>query len=372
MTTNTIDALDGERGIPGVNASQGVKRGQKMAMMTLIVVAVVGIVGGLLVVKKARATAAEQPAKDIQVTRPPAPKTFAYIPDPPPRRPETEANDNLAALPTTVSHASVNDRPPVDNGEAEEEEVGEIDKAGSKLKSRATGKFDSPPARRTFSDDSGGSGALDGRLTASRTPTARAYMMPDRNFLLAKGSSFKCSQRTRIVSTVPGMTACTVTRNVFSDNGNVLLIPRGSRVVGEYRSDVQQGMARIGVLYTQIDTPDGIRIPLNSPGADSLGATGVPGWVDTHFWARFGGAILLSLLDDTAAALASASANRKNGQTFNFGNTADNANDVASKALENSINIPPTLYVNQGDEIVIFVARDLDFSDVYELTSEDE
>jgi type IV secretion system protein VirB10 len=89
--------------------------------------------------------------------------------------------------------------------------------------------------------------------------------------------------------------------------------------------------------------------------------------VDTHFWERFGGAILLSLVDDFANAASQRMANSNNRNQFNFSSTTNSAQNMAAEALKNSINIPPTLYKNQGERVSIFVARDLDFRSVYEL-----
>jgi type IV secretion system protein VirB10 len=99
-----------------------------------------------------------------------------------------------------------------------------------------------------------------------------------------------------------------------------------------------------------------------------LGGAGIPGYVDTHFWKRFGGAILLSVID-MSIDIAKERADRTAGGDYNIGSSSDSdTSEMASEALRNSINIPPTLYVNQGERISIDVARDLDFSKVYDLT----
>ena len=199
-----------------------------------------------------------------------------------------------------------------------------------------------------------------GRLSAS--------FIGDRNFLLAKGSFIDCVLQTRLDSTVPGMTSCVVSRNIFSDNGKFLLLERGSTVVGEYQADIQQGQARIFVLWTRIKTPNGVVVSLESPGTDALGGAGVPGRVNTHFFARFGSALLLSLVDDAAGA-AVASLSKGEGQVLNFGNTAGAAQGAAQEVIKNTISIKPTLTKNQGEVVGIYVANDLDFSEVYRATS---
>ena len=109
-----------------------------------------------------------------------------------------------------------------------------------------------------------------------------------------------------------------------------------------------------------------LRLEDGDPGTDPLGAAGLPGQIDTHFWQRFGGAIMLSLLGDLGQAAVNAAQTSAN-TNITLGNTQSTTQELANTALQNSINIPPTLYRNQGDRVNIFVARDLDFSSVYSI-----
>ncbi|SHJ62072.1 type IV secretion system protein VirB10 [Malonomonas rubra DSM 5091] len=211
---------------------------------------------------------------------------------------------------------------------------------------------------------------LDKKMQPTVMETVQAAILPDRNFLVTQGAFIDCALETAISSDLPGFTSCRVTRDVYSTNGNVKLIDRGSRVVGQYQGGLQRGKARIFALWNRVETPSGVIVSLDSPGTDALGRSGHGGHIDTHFWERFGGAIMLSVIDDLGSY---ASAKAADGDTpITVGSTSGTAQEAAAIALENSINIPPTLYKNQGEHISIFVARDLDFSPVYDLAMYEE
>lgn len=211
-----------------------------------------------------------------------------------------------------------------------------------------------------------GSGPLADNLQPVRLAGARAGVLPDRDMMLTQGSMIDCQLETKIISSVPGMTTCYTTRDIYSTNGRVVLLDSGSKVVGQYQGGMTQGQARIFVLWTRVETPNGVIINLDSPGAGPLGEGGLGGYVDTHFWERFGGAIMLSLIGDLGDYVSNKASNGGNDR-ITFDNTSDAGQDMASTALENTINIPPTLYKNQGERLQIFVARDLDFRGVYSL-----
>ena len=211
--------------------------------------------------------------------------------------------------------------------------------------------------------EGGAPNALDLLRQSSAIGEARASMLPNRNFLITAGTLIPCILQTAINSAQPGYTSCLIPRDVYSENGRVVLMEKGTRVLGEYRGGIQQGQNRLFVLWTRAVTPQGVRIDLASPGADALGRAGLAGAVDSFFWARFGGALLLSLVDD-AAYIAGQAASSGNG---NFNNVTRAPSEGAAIALQNDINIRPVLKKNQGEEVGIFVAKDFNFADVYNL-----
>lgn len=210
-------------------------------------------------------------------------------------------------------------------------------------------------------------GTFDGNLKSAPTPRAQAGLIGNRNLLLAKGTLLDCVLNTAINSTIPGMVSCTLTRNVYSDNGKVLLLERGSTVTGEFGGRVRTGQTRIYVLWNRIKTPKGVVVNLDSPGSDALGRSGVDGEVDKHWGERIGNAFLLSLIQDAIGYAATRGNNQNGSSQMYFQNTQQTGDNMANTILKDSLQIPPTITKKQGDRVAIFVARDLDFSTVYDL-----
>lgn len=205
---------------------------------------------------------------------------------------------------------------------------------------------------------------LRDKLQATKLEGVRASVLPDLHMVVPQGTSIPCVLQTAVSSDQPGFVSCVIQRDVLSASGQVVLMEKGTTVVGEYNGGLRQGQKRIFVLWNRARTPRGVIIDLASPAADGLGRTGFSGKIDTHFWKRFGGAILMSIVSDASKYAFDQLTDRTEIETAE---TESATRGAAAVALENSINIPPTLYKNQGELVSIFVARDLDFSSVYNL-----
>jgi type IV secretion system protein VirB10 len=206
-------------------------------------------------------------------------------------------------------------------------------------------------------------GDLATLLKPSVTTAVRAQVLPTQRLLLPKGAFLDCTLETAIDSTLPGMTTCVLATDTFGVDGRVVLLERGTKLVGETRGQVQQGSARVFVLWNEARTPTGVVVPLASPGADELGRSGLTGTVDHHFWERFGAAMLVSVIDGVVQSAVQSSRGSSGSVVVNPSSTQD----VLTEVLKGTINIAPTVRKQQGDRIQVLVARDLDFRSVYEL-----
>ena len=163
---------------------------------------------------------------------------------------------------------------------------------------------------------------------------------------------------TAINSDLPGFVRAVVSRDVRGFDGSTVLIPRGSKLVGQYRSGVALSQTRAFVVWSRVITPEGVSIDIGSPGTDQLGRGGLEGETDTHFFQRFGAAILLSVMGAGLDALT----DHDNHSTAIIIGSSQQASQVAAIALQKQIDIPPTITVAQGTPLQVFVTRDLDFA----------
>ena len=197
------------------------------------------------------------------------------------------------------------------------------------------------------------------RVGGEEAEVVQARRMTGLDRLVPQGAVIGAVMETALNSDQPGFARAMTQRDVYSFDGSAILIPAGSRIIGQYKSGVAQGASRLFVLWTRLIRPDGVSIELGSPATDDLGRGGIGGKVNRHFVQRFGGAILTSVLSGGISAATSA---LSRGSTI-FVGSASQASSLASQATQSS-DIPPTITTRQGTTVRIFVARDLDFSRV--------
>lgn len=210
------------------------------------------------------------------------------------------------------------------------------------------------------------------------SPAAVRRIPYNPDLYVPENTAIPCSLDYRFVSDRAGKIRCTIAEDIWSASGNTKLIEKGSTATGVYQTGAEtgmtQGQGRAFLIITKLRTrqPPYLDIPLiDTRAAGELGEAGVDGWIDTHFRERFGGALLVGMIPDIGA-WASNSAGQKDRNTDYTENSRQAMADMARTTLENSINIPPTLYKNQGEIINLITGQDIDFSGIYTLRMKSE
>lgn len=181
--------------------------------------------------------------------------------------------------------------------------------------------------------------------------TASATSQIDPKTTVTQGTLIPAVLETAIDTDVPGYVRAVVSADVRSFDGSRVLVPRSSRLIGQYKSGLQAGQKRAYVIWTRLIRPDGISVNIASPATGFAGEGGLAGKVDTHFFERFGSAMLLSVIG---------------GLSMVGGNAgvivAGGGQSAAAAAVGQTAQIGPTLRVRPGEPVRVFTARDLDFS----------
>jgi type IV secretion system protein VirB10 len=191
------------------------------------------------------------------------------------------------------------------------------------------------------------------RADASATDSATATRMADPGSTVSQGTLIPAVLETTINSDLPGFARAVVSQDVRSFDGSRVLIPRSSRLIGQYRSGLAAGQTRVYVLWSRLIRPDGVSVAIASPGTDEAGTSGLTGDVKSHFFKRFGSAMLLSVVG-AASAIGTGGASL----------LVSGGGGAAGVAAQQNGAIPPTIRVQQGHPVRVFTARDLNFSQV--------
>ena len=286
---------------------------------------------------EAQARGAQPPAPPVTVAAAPPPAPFAPTATPQPPPPPAPAPALVVDL--------------ADAGGAT---------ASAPDAARASGSGQGADGKSAAAEAMNGDEQFAARIEGAAQPeTARATVLRGRSHVVAQGAIIPAVLETALDSDLPGFARAVVSRDVRSFDGTQVLIPRGSRLIGEYRSAAMLGQSRAFVIWTRVLRPDGVSVQIGSPATDPLGRAGLSGSVDHHFFERFGGAILLSVVNAGVTALAGTPS------TEVVIGSPQAATGVASSVESFApANISPTIKVPQGAPIRVFVARDLDFGPV--------
>lgn len=248
---------------------------------------------------------------------------------------------------------------------------------------------DSRNGAASFSGTQSDPADLDGNhrflATAATTvfETAKSNSLADPSRTVVQGTIISAVLETAIDTELPGNLRAQVIEPVYSFDGRRVLMPSGTVLIGTFNNDVEVAQKRVLIAWNRAVTPDGKSVALGSTGTDVLGRAGTAGNVDNRLKTKFGAAALISTISAIPTALASFGGKSNSGTTINIGNGSGSSGSgggagqqmlsgVASNAgaqiseqgsgiLEKYLSLPPVIRVPQGEEIRIFVNRDLIF-----------
>ncbi|HEX4096585.1 MAG TPA: TrbI/VirB10 family protein [Caulobacteraceae bacterium] len=250
--------------------------------------------------------------------------------------------------------------PPVQNDDstALHAPVMVVDQSTGQTTATATAAPSASGQARAAAGDTGGSAEerFAAQVESGGVETSHATRLTDLRHTVPQGTVIPAVLETAINSDLPGSVRAVVSRDVTGFDGAEVLIPRGSKLIGQYRSGMAYGQSRAFVIWSRILTPDGVSIDVGSPAVDTLGRGGLAGETDTHFFERFGSSILLSAV----TAGLEVAAQSGSGTSVIIGSPLQ-ASSLASMAPQQ---IPVTIKVMQGTPLQVFLVRDLDFSGV--------
>ncbi|WP_296706046.1 type IV secretion system protein VirB10 [Rhodoblastus sp.] len=339
------------------------------------------------------ATARLQPGMSFDKPLPKPDDNKFVIPPPAPTPPPAP----VAEIPATPT-------PPVDDSEAKR--LAELERLRKEEEAKREARLRSP---MLVVNDKEGLASVDpakvGTVEKDDDPNRRFLANAEQDVTRAHAVKYKRTDalvpqgymirgvlETAMQSDLPGNVRAITSEDVYSFDGRRVLIPKGTMLTGEYRSGLTRGQTRVFVVWTRMLRADGVSLMLGSYGTDSLGRSGLTGEVDNHFLQRFGSAALLTITGGVAQFVGNlGNNNATTGATYaydpNTGNlipisntanqtlatarqigaqtAAQSISQMAQEALKDEIHIPPTIYVEQGTRIIVFVKRDLDFSDLY-------
>ncbi len=318
-----------------------------------------------------------QPSEQLVI--PAAPRD---LPELPPERP-VAAPPELPPLPVVTEHAAA---PAMMPGMGQAPGMDFLDdRPRQTLRDRriadasAGGLVSAAAAGAESMDAMGMGGQYPGMGTMPPEPTVKevppdgvtsARPLYSQDTLLLRGTYIRCVLQSRVITDFPGYTSCIVTEPVYSVNGRRLLLPRGSKVSGSYNANSIIG-DRAAIVWDRITTPTGLDVNMRSPGVDALGSAGNAGHYTAHWGQRISSALLISVLAD-----AFKYAGAKHGpselayaqgvvvQSPYESTTARTLERMANMAMERNMSRPPTVTINQGTVVNVYVARDVDFSAV--------
>ncbi len=226
-----------------------------------------------------------------------------------------------------------------------------------------------------------GAGNFDGAGMGHTSATqVSATYVGNTDVIVVQGKMINAVLETAINTDLPGTLRAVITRDVYAESGRNILVPKGSRVIGDYDSEIKDGQVRVAVNWTRVLLPGGVDIKIDSKGTDPLGRAGVSGHLDNKFWTRMGSAFMISYIiplamgtltktnkDQISTTTTTTTAGNPTTTTggsskaLQMKEASDKFGKIAEEAIKNAFPTKPTITVDQGTEISIFVQKDIVF-----------
>jgi type IV secretion system protein VirB10 len=202
--------------------------------------------------------------------------------------------------------------------------------------------------------------------TPYEVSTVNAEQVPHPESTIVSGEMLHATLNVAMNSDLPGMVTATVTSPAYSYTQENELIPRGSRLIGQYSSAVLQGQSRLFIMWNRVVLPDGVSVNINSPDTDQIGQSGeAADYINRHFWSRFGESVLMSILSAGVSNIDVDSSDEFNSAQAYRMAVAESLQESAAGTLKQTGMQKPTLVRYQGANINVFIAHDLSFYNLY-------
>ncbi|MEL6311606.1 MAG: TrbI/VirB10 family protein, partial [Pseudomonadota bacterium] len=208
-------------------------------------------------------------------------------------------------------------------------------------------------ADRTFGDVT--DFVLNGALP---TTVTQAEVIANPANTVTQGTMIQAVMETAVTSELAGQVRAIISEDVFSYDGTRILIPRGSRLIGRYRSGAEIAQRRLTIAWDRIILPTDQTIQISSFGGDELGRSGVTDFVDTRFDERFGSAALISIISAAPSVAAAEAEDETTARVLE--DVGDDLADATDSIIGDYLSIGPVIYVDQGARVTVMVDRDLE------------
>lgn len=212
-------------------------------------------------------------------------------------------------------------------------------------------------------------------ISKTKVERVAATSIGDLHRTIAQGRIIQATMESALNTDLPAPIRAIVSRDTYAEAGNTPLIPKGSRLIGSYNTTLGSGQTRVFVVWTRVIRPDGVDVALGSPLVDAIGQAGISGQLDTKFQQMFARSLLSSVMN---IAVAIGADKIQGGSTTTTTSTtgSQTSGDAATTATTNALNrlgsvtdsfiqkfiqVPPTILVDQGTPVNVFVNKDIVF-----------